>query len=60
VPAPPLYNLACCESLTGRRDAALDHLRRAIELSGVAREYARGDSDFDALRGDPAFDELVG
>src|SRR5437870_5859795 len=27
------YNLACCESLTGRTADALEHLRRAIELS---------------------------
>jgi hypothetical protein len=55
-----LYNLACCESLTGRTEDALEHLRRAIELSGVARDYARGDTDFDALRDEPAFRELVG
>jgi tetratricopeptide (TPR) repeat protein len=54
-----LYNLACCEALAGRKDAALEHLRRAIELSDVARAYAQGDSDFDALRDDPAFRELV-
>jgi len=54
-----LYNLACCESLAGRKDDAIEHLRRAIELSEVAREYAQGDSDFDALRDDPAFRELV-
>jgi tetratricopeptide (TPR) repeat protein len=55
-----LYNLACCETLTGRKQDALEHLRRAIELSGLAREYARGDPDLDALRDDPAFRELVG
>ena len=28
-----LYNLACCESLAGRTTDAIEHLRRAIELS---------------------------
>jgi tetratricopeptide (TPR) repeat protein len=55
-----LYNLACCECLTGRTQDALEHLRRAVELSSVARDYARGDSDFDALRDEPAFRELIG
>jgi hypothetical protein len=58
--ATPLYNLACAEALAGRTDDALEHLRRSIEASGRSREYARGDSDFDAIRDDPRFQELVG
>ncbi len=54
------YNLACLESLTGRPADAIEHLRRAIELSEQFRDFARGDADLDAIRGDPAFDELVG
>ena len=53
------YNLACCESLAGRTADALDHLRRAIELSERFRASAKGDSDFDPIRGEPAFDELL-
>lgn len=53
------YNLACLESLNGDRAAALDHLRKAIELSDGFREYAKEDSDLDPLRDDPAFEELV-
>jgi uncharacterized Ntn-hydrolase superfamily protein len=49
-----LYNLACYESLAGRRDDALAHLRRAIELDESFRELAAGDSDFDPLRVDLA------
>ena len=56
----PLYNLACCESLAGRTDDAIEHLRRAIAVSDRTREYARGDSDFDPIREDPRFVELVG
>jgi hypothetical protein len=54
------YNLACCESLTGRTVDALEHLRQAIEMSERFRAYAKGDSDFDAIRDEPAFVALVG
>jgi uncharacterized Ntn-hydrolase superfamily protein len=47
-----LYNLACYESLAGRRDDALAHLRHSIELDASFRELAAGDSDFDPLRDD--------
>jgi tetratricopeptide (TPR) repeat protein len=53
------YNLACCESLAGRTTDALDHLRRAIEMSERSRAYAKDDSDFDPIRGEPAFAELT-
>jgi mannose-6-phosphate isomerase-like protein (cupin superfamily) len=55
-----LYNLACCESLAGRGADAVEHLRRAFERGEQFREYARGDSDFDAIRDEPGFAELVG
>ncbi len=53
------YNVACCESLAGRTGDALRHLRRAIELSESARNYARADSDLDSLRDEPDFRRLV-
>jgi len=53
------YNLACCESLTGRESDAIEHLRRAIDLSDEFRDLAREDSDLDAIRADPAFEELM-
>jgi tetratricopeptide (TPR) repeat protein len=53
------YNVACCESLAGRRADALDHLRRAIEMSERFRAYAKDDSDFDPIRDEPAFEELI-
>jgi tetratricopeptide (TPR) repeat protein len=55
-----LYNVACCESLAGRSDDAVEHLRLAIEHSDRFRSLAAGDSDFDPIRDDPAFKELVG
>jgi tetratricopeptide (TPR) repeat protein len=54
-----LYNVACCESLAGRTADAIEHLRRAIELSERFRSFAAGDSDFDPIREQPAFKELV-
>ena len=54
------YNVACCESLSGQKTEALEHVRRAIELSEQFRNYAKNDSDFDAIRDEPAFKELVG
>jgi hypothetical protein len=54
------YNVACCESLAGRAGDAVGHLRRAIGSSDEFRALAADDSDFDPIRGDAAFRELVG
>jgi quercetin dioxygenase-like cupin family protein len=49
------YNAACFEALTGHDDAAIEQLKRAVELDPKALEYAGGDEDFDALRDRPDF-----
>jgi tetratricopeptide (TPR) repeat protein len=54
-----LYNLACAESLAGDTDAALEHLRRAIELRAETAEWAAADADFEPLRGDPRFASAI-
>jgi len=54
-----LYNLACCESLAGRADAAIAHLREAIAVSQDIRALGAGDSDFDPIRDQPGFRELL-
>jgi len=54
-----LYNLACCESLAGRTGDAVDHLGLAIDRSERCRSYAQDDSDFDPIRDEPAFKELI-
>jgi tetratricopeptide (TPR) repeat protein len=54
------YNLACCESLTGRTTDALEHLGRAINISESFRALAKDDSDFDPIPDEPAFEELIG
>jgi tetratricopeptide (TPR) repeat protein len=53
------YNVACFEARAGRIDAALTHLRRAVELSPVLAESARSDDDLAALRGHADFAEVV-
>jgi tetratricopeptide (TPR) repeat protein len=50
-----LYNLACMEALAGRHLDALLHLKRAVELDPKWAAYARADSDFAAIRGEPGF-----
>ena len=54
------YNTACFESRAGRPEAALAHLRRAVELSPSLAEMARGDDDLAALRPFAEFAEIVG
>jgi hypothetical protein len=50
-----LYNLACFESLAGRRSAAIGHLAEAIEIKPQVAAWARDDRDFDPVRDDPRF-----
>jgi tetratricopeptide (TPR) repeat protein len=54
-----LYNLACVESLAGRKEEAIGHLREAIERWPRGRELAREDSDFDAIRDEAGFAKVV-
>ena len=59
----PLYNLACCESLAGRKTDAIEHVRLALASTEQYRDRLRSlaskDSDLDPLRDEPAFRELV-
>jgi mannose-6-phosphate isomerase-like protein (cupin superfamily) len=55
-----LYNIACCQALLGRTDAAIERLEAAVQSDDRARELARTDSDLDSLRGDHRFAKLVG
>jgi tetratricopeptide (TPR) repeat protein len=53
------YQLACFHALTGRREAALEHLARAVQDQPRTKAWARDDEDLDSLRGDPEFSRLV-
>jgi tetratricopeptide (TPR) repeat protein len=48
------YDLACFESLAGRREAALEHLRLAFDADPSLVEHARTDTDLDPIRDHPS------
>lgn len=45
-----IYNLACYESLAGRHDAAVGHVRAAMAREPRVRELAATDADLDPIR----------
>jgi tetratricopeptide (TPR) repeat protein len=45
-----LYNLGCFEARAGRREDAIAHVRRSIELNPKFREYAVDDEDLESIR----------
>lgn len=53
------FQLACYEARDGQREEALRHLAIACAGDPRAKEWARTDSDFDAIRDEPAFAELT-
>jgi tetratricopeptide (TPR) repeat protein len=55
-----LYNLACAESLLGRKQDALEHLRRSVEADAAFKKNALEDPDFDAIRAEPEFSAITG
>ncbi len=57
--AVPMYNLACAESLAGRKEDAIEHLRLALERQDSLRSLAASDSDLDPIREEPAFKALM-
>jgi len=54
------YNVACCESRAGRAADAVAELEQAIRGWDGFRDMARTDDDFDPIRDDPGFRELIG
>jgi tetratricopeptide (TPR) repeat protein len=50
-----LYSMACWESLAGRSDAAVEHLRRALELDTRFVDWSKTDADLDNIRGVPGY-----
>lgn len=61
-PDEPLlhYNLACYWSLANNPRKALESLGVALALAPDIRGMAAEETDFDAIRGNPDFDRLVG
>ncbi|HET7128178.1 MAG TPA: cupin domain-containing protein [Gaiellaceae bacterium] len=55
------YNAACIYSLADRKEHALKHLGRAMQLApDNVRGYAENDDDLANIREEPAFKELFG
>jgi tetratricopeptide (TPR) repeat protein len=54
------YNLACYWSLAGNSSKALDELSVALEHDSDLRALIANESDFHQLRGNPAFERLMG
>ncbi|MGH9750283.1 MAG: tetratricopeptide repeat protein [Candidatus Polarisedimenticolia bacterium] len=53
------YVLASTLALKGERRDALEHLRTAVELNATNRIHARNDPDFEPLRDDDNFQNLI-
>jgi tetratricopeptide (TPR) repeat protein len=50
-----LYDLACLEALIGETEAAIEHLRRAVDLKPEYAKDALHEEDFASIRNDPSF-----
>jgi len=54
------FNYACFSSMAGEiDDETFTHLKRSVELFEPFRKQARTDSDLDAVRDDPRFEEAL-
>ena len=53
------FNLACYLALAGDAEAAIEELSIACGLNAECRDFARDEPDFDPLRTDPRFRELL-
>jgi tetratricopeptide (TPR) repeat protein len=61
--ASAYFNLACLRSLSQKdenKDEAFEFLRKAIELDSKFKELAKTDTDFDFIRDNPQFSEIIG
>jgi adenylate cyclase len=54
------YNVACSYAIAGDPERALDVLEEHIRTSGVHRHWLEHDSDWDAVRGTPRFQAILG
>ena len=54
------YNLACCYALQNNLEKSLEKLSQAINLDSQCREDAKTDTDFDQIRSDRRFQDLIG
>jgi tetratricopeptide (TPR) repeat protein len=53
------FNAGCFAARSGEADAAIEHLRHAVERNERIKELIRTDEDLDSIREDPRFAELT-
>ncbi len=53
------YNLACLESICGNTDVAIERLTEASKQDSFNRDWAKRDPDFEWIRDDPRFNEIL-
>lgn len=54
------YNLSCYWSLARNRNLSLRYLSQALEIDGNLRDLVDDEPDFNPLRHDPEFRQLIG
>jgi tetratricopeptide (TPR) repeat protein len=54
------YNMACVYARTGETDEAIRYLKMAIDREPEARDWAKTDTDFTAVRPTAGFQKLLG
>ncbi|MBI1388045.1 MAG: tetratricopeptide repeat protein [bacterium] len=55
-----MYNLACCYSMLGDTHNAIKYLHRAAQLAPQCVDWAKEDREFDPIRNENLFQEIVG
>jgi Flp pilus assembly protein TadD len=58
-PPTSMYNIACANSMMGRKDAAFEWLDKSVQAGFDLDNYIRGDEDLDNLRTDPRFARFI-
>lgn len=54
-----IYNLSCCYSMMGQKDNALTYFHRATQIAPQCADWAKEDREFDPIREDPVFQEML-
>ena len=58
-PPTSMYNIACANSMMGRKDAAFEWLGKSVNAGFDLESYVQGDRDLDNLRSDPRFVRFI-
>ncbi len=59
-PAGQMYNIACGYALLGKKDEAIDWLKKALDSGFPEQATLENDEDTESLRSDPRFIHLTG